>query len=68
MKKLFCLILVIVMLIPASIVSAAGTTTRQVEEQTDKSCFAGDILLDGYVGNQIDRYGNLYPFKKVAPS
>ncbi|GAB6929124.1 CapA family protein [Paenibacillus sp. JCM 10914] len=29
--------------------------------------FVGDILLDGFVGNQIARYGNKFPFEKVAP-
>ncbi|MFD2612509.1 CapA family protein [Paenibacillus gansuensis] len=29
--------------------------------------FAGDVLLDGYVGNQIKKNGTAYPFQKVAP-
>jgi poly-gamma-glutamate capsule biosynthesis protein CapA/YwtB (metallophosphatase superfamily) len=29
--------------------------------------FVGDILLDGYVGNQISKHGVNYPFEKVAP-
>ena len=41
MKRLFCLILVIVMLIPASLVSAAGTdgneTQSKVQETKDKA-------------------------------
>ncbi|ANE48773.1 capsule biosynthesis protein [Paenibacillus swuensis] len=30
--------------------------------------FAGDILLDGYVGTQIKKFGIHYPWMKVAPS
>lgn len=86
MKRLFCLILVIVMILPVSIVSAAGTNEKEIQSKVKETkdtagtttqakskskpidlVFAGDILLDGYVGSQIDRFGNLYPFKKVAP-
>ncbi|MCM3495957.1 MULTISPECIES: CapA family protein [Paenibacillus] len=81
MKKLIALILVCAMLLPVSIVSAAsaggsGTATSKASAATKTNAsknepidlvFVGDILLDGYVGNQIERYGNLYPFKKVAP-
>ncbi|EFU42287.1 Capsule synthesis protein, CapA [Paenibacillus vortex V453] len=87
MKRLFCLILVLVMILPVSMVSAADANgkesqskaqeaknksgnTTQANKSKDKPIslvFAGDILLDGYVGNQIERFGNLYPFKKVAP-
>lgn len=65
MKKWLVLVLVVMMLLPASAASAASTkpTNEPIE-----LIFVGDILLDGYVGNQIERYGNLFPFKKVAPT
>lgn len=62
MKKWLGLILVVMMLIPATAVSAAP------KDEPIELIFTGDILLDGYVGNQIERYGNLFPFEKVAPT
>ncbi|KOP64631.1 capsule biosynthesis protein [Bacillus sp. FJAT-18019] len=68
MKRLIGLILVIAMILPMSIVSAAGTEGKKTaDDKPIQLVFAGDILLDGFVGSQIDRFGNEFPFKKVAP-
>lgn len=56
------------MILPMSISSAAGTEGKKTSsDKTIQLVFAGDILLDGFVGSQIDRFGNEYPFRKVAP-
>lgn len=68
MKRLIGLILVIAMILPMSMVSAAGTEGKKAAgDKPIQLVFAGDILLDGFVGSQIDRFGNEFPFKKVAP-
>lgn len=68
MKRLIGLILVIAMILPMSMVSAAGTEGKKTAgDKPIQLVFAGDILLDGFVGSQIDRFGNEFPFKKVAP-
>ncbi|WP_410515238.1 CapA family protein [Paenibacillus sp. BR2-3] len=48
---------------PASVSTAeGGASTESIQ-----LLFAGDILLDGFVGDQIAKYGVNYPFAKVAP-
>ncbi|WP_408638281.1 CapA family protein [Paenibacillus glufosinatiresistens] len=47
---------------PASVPAKPGKSAEPLT-----MAFAGDILLDGYVGNQIARYGTKYPFLKTAP-
>ncbi|PMS08525.1 CapA family protein, partial [Trinickia caryophylli] len=49
--------------LPAS-VSASGSDTAT---GSIRLAFAGDILLDGFVGDQIAKNGVNYPFAKVAP-
>lgn len=55
--------LMLSLIIPQAIASSAASSA------TDpiKLAFAGDILLDGFVGDQIARYGVNFPFVKVAP-
>ncbi|WP_256700610.1 CapA family protein [Paenibacillus sp. P46E] len=54
---------IVLLLIPAPAVfsqdASAGDKVNLV--------FAGDILLDGFVGDQIAKYGVNFPFAKVAP-
>lgn len=44
-----------------------GTSQAQAADNITLT-FAGDILLDGFVGEQISRYGVNFPFAKVAPA
>lgn len=62
MRKFLGIFLVLLFIFPASFVSGESSKTTNI-----KLVFAGDILLDGYVGNQITKYGANYPFVKVAP-
>jgi poly-gamma-glutamate synthesis protein (capsule biosynthesis protein) len=59
------LTLLLFLLIPAPGVFG-GTSQEQAADQITLA-FAGDILLDGFVGEQIARYGVNFPFAKVAP-
>ncbi|WP_415841043.1 CapA family protein [Paenibacillus typhae] len=53
------------MLIPAPAVWGGASKAQPADRIT--LTFAGDILLDGFVGEQIARYGVNFPFAKVAP-
>nr|WP_246317459.1 CapA family protein [Paenibacillus agri] len=58
----------ILMIIMLLLVTAASPANGEgAEPQRIQLAFAGDILLDGFVGEQIARYGVNYPFAKVAP-
>lgn len=57
------ILIMVLLLIPAAVpVNRASADTESIH-----LVFAGDILLDGYVGEQIAKYGVNYPFLKVAP-
>ena len=63
MRKLVLCAFILIWIIPAS-------TAVQAEESTVTPInlmFAGDILLDGFVGDQIAEFGANYPFVRVAP-
>lgn len=64
LRRFIFVVLVLLLVLPVSM--ALGKSTSE-EEKGIKLTFAGDILLDGYVGNQITKYGANYPFEKVAP-
>ncbi|WP_445671726.1 CapA family protein [Paenibacillus sp. FSL R7-0210] len=55
--------MILLLLVPAAGISAQGTAPQEEIRLT----FAGDILLDGFVGDQIAKYGVDFPFAKVAP-
>ncbi|WP_249897794.1 CapA family protein [Paenibacillus sp. PK3_47] len=63
MRKIAFIILSLLLLIPATGVYSKGSAP----EEKISLVFAGDILLDGFVGDQITRYGVNFPFAKVAP-
>ena len=46
---------------------ASSASAASPDSTSIKLTFAGDILLDGFVGDQIARYGVNFPFAKVAP-
>ncbi|WP_236333567.1 CapA family protein [Paenibacillus auburnensis] len=58
--------MLLLLLIPAPGVYG-GTSQAQAADNITLT-FAGDILLDGFVGEQIARYGVNFPFAKVAPA
>ncbi|QSF46605.1 CapA family protein [Paenibacillus tianjinensis] len=60
------LTMLLFLLIPAPGVYG-GTSQAQAADNITLT-FAGDILLDGFVGEQIARYGINFPFAKVAPA
>ncbi len=60
------LTMLLLLLIPAPGVYG-GTSQVQAADNITLT-FAGDILLDGFVGEQIARYGVNFPFAKVAPA
>jgi poly-gamma-glutamate capsule biosynthesis protein CapA/YwtB (metallophosphatase superfamily) len=62
LRRLLVIILIIFLVLPSAITSGEAETTDSIN-----LLFAGDILLDGYVGDQIEKYGVNYPFAKVAP-
>ncbi|MFD1908383.1 CapA family protein [Paenibacillus rhizoplanae] len=55
--------MILLLLVPAAGISAQGAAPKEKIRLT----FAGDILLDGFVGDQIAKYGVDFPFAKVAP-
>lgn len=63
MRRFAFILILLIMLIPAPAVLSEGAPAR--EDIT--LAFAGDILLDGFVGGQIEKYGVNFPFAKVAP-
>ncbi|ASA26187.1 capsule biosynthesis protein [Paenibacillus donghaensis] len=61
--------LALLLLLPAAFStepSVASSATPAVKDNI-KLTFAGDILLDGFVGDQIAKYGVNFPFAKVTP-
>ncbi|MDQ0191829.1 CapA family protein [Paenibacillus wynnii] len=63
MRRLIVCALILIWIFPASTsVSAEESLSNPIH-----LIFAGDILLDGFVGDQIDQFGVNYPFVKVAP-
>lgn len=54
--------MILLLLIPAAGLSAKGAAPQDKIQLA----FAGDILLDGFVGEQIAKYGVHFPFVKVA--
>ncbi|WP_052421253.1 CapA family protein [Paenibacillus sp. FSL R7-0273] len=65
MRRAAILIVILFMLIPVPAVFGEASQTQPADRIT--LTFAGDILLDGFVGDQIARYGVNFPFAKVAP-
>lgn len=64
LRRFICVCIVLVLTLPASM--ALGGPAKD-EANRIQLTFVGDILLDGYVGNQIAKFGVKYPFEKVAP-
>ncbi|AJS61034.1 CapA family protein [Paenibacillus sp. IHBB 10380] len=62
MRRLLGILLILLFIYPSSFVSSESSKTTSIQ-----LVFAGDILLDGYVGDQVSKYGANYPFVKVAP-
>jgi poly-gamma-glutamate synthesis protein (capsule biosynthesis protein) len=52
------------LIFPSTIASSAASSSSEPIQLA----FAGDILLDGFVGDQIAKYGVNFPFAKVAPT
>lgn len=65
MRRATLFILLFFLLIPAPAVWGGASKAQPADRIT--LTFAGDILLDGFVGEQIARYGVNFPFAKVAP-
>lgn len=63
LRKLLVSMLILIWIFPSSISSSEGERTLSPIQLI----FAGDILLDGFVGDQIAKFGVNYPFAKVAP-
>ncbi|WNS46433.1 CapA family protein [Paenibacillus sp. MMS20-IR301] len=63
MRRYAIILMLLLLLIPAEGVSSKSA----LPPDKINLVFAGDILLDGFVGEQIDRYGVNFPFVKVAP-
>ena len=64
-QKVAILTLILLLLVPGSF--APRVSAASPDPDSIKLAFAGDILLDGFVGDQIARYGVNFPFAKVAP-
>ena len=63
MRKLILCALLLIWIFPSStVVHAEESPVTPIN-----LIFAGDILLDGYVGDQIAEFGVNYPFVNVAP-
>lgn len=65
MRRYAILTMLLFLLIPAPGVFGGPSQSQAADNIT--LTFAGDILLDGFVGEQIARYGVNFPFAKVAP-
>lgn len=63
MRRYAVIFMILLLLVPAAGISAKGAAPQEEIRLT----FAGDILLDGFVGDQIAKYGVDFPFAKVAP-
>lgn len=66
MRKYAVIFMILILLVPAVGVSGSGQAAAAPQEEI-RLAFAGDILLDGFVGGQIAKYGVNFPFQKVAP-
>ncbi len=62
----FTIITVILLLIFPAAMSSSNASAAPADRIN--ITFVGDILLDGFVGDQIARYGANFPFVKVAPT
>ncbi|MEC0167309.1 CapA family protein [Paenibacillus graminis] len=63
MRRFAVITLVLFLLIPGQAAFSQGASPQEKINLV----FAGDILLDGFVGDQIAKYGVNFPFAKVAP-
>ncbi|GGH24333.1 CapA family protein [Paenibacillus segetis] len=63
-RRFICVFIILILTLPATI--ALGEPEVDKTDQI-RLTFVGDILLDGYVGDQIAKFGVNYPFEKVAP-
>ncbi|WP_220101806.1 CapA family protein [Paenibacillus sp. S150] len=63
MRRFAVIAVILLLLIPAP---AAFSQSAPAKGNINLA-FAGDILLDGFVGDQIAKYGVNFPFAKVAP-
>ncbi|WP_379135909.1 CapA family protein [Paenibacillus sp. sgz500958] len=61
MRKLILFVLIFCCAVPAPLMASSSETSTGAITLA----FAGDVLLDGFVGDQIDKYGVNYPFVKV---
>ncbi|KWX87332.1 capsule biosynthesis protein, partial [Paenibacillus riograndensis] len=62
MRRFAVITLVLFLLIPGQAAFSQGASPQE----KSNLAFAGDILLDGLVGDQIAKYGVNFPFAKVA--
>lgn len=65
MRKGVIILFLVLLFVPAP--GAYGAKAPGAEKDITLA-FAGDILLDGFVGEQIAAYGVKFPFVKVAPA
>lgn len=63
MRRFAVITLVLFLLIPGQAALSQGAS----KQEKINLAFAGDILLDGFVGDQIANYGVNFPFAKVGP-
>lgn len=63
--RLAIITFIVLLVVPGTLASSA-IAAPHVSDNI-KMTFAGDILLDGFVGDQIAKYGVNFPFAKVAP-
>lgn len=66
LRRMTLITLMLSLIFPATIASSASATSPSSD--SINLAFAGDILLDGFVGDQIAKYGVNFPFVKVAPT
>ncbi|KWX73091.1 CapA family protein [Paenibacillus jilunlii] len=63
MRRFAVITLVLFLLIPGQAAFSQGAS----KPEKINLAFAGDILLDGFVGDQIANYGVNFPFARVGP-
>lgn len=64
LRRIALITLMLSLIVPVTSASSAAS----LSSDPIKLAFAGDILLDGFVGDQIAKYGVNFPFVKVAPT
>ncbi|MEK4343363.1 CapA family protein [Paenibacillus sp. FSL P4-0184] len=64
LRSMLLTTLLLSLILPSTIASSAASPSSE----PIRLAFAGDILLDGFVGDQIAKYGVNFPFVKVAPT